>query len=186
MVVETNPRNPNARAPSVPVHYKHRREVDKFYELPPALQERLPACMRRDTRSRVPKARVTYDQKSGDVLAKIVKARVGDIDLHLPMCPLDCRVSVNLEMDWDGSVEELERAAAERADKERPPDRNKDRLSYNHSHYQIDLTQVTQVGKVSFIHPSPTPYLHPSHLSPSALLKRVGTSSSLMIAGADT
>lgn len=27
---------------------------------------------------------------------------------------------------------------------DRQPDRNKDRLSYTQSHYQIDLTQVTQ------------------------------------------
>lgn len=86
--------------------------------------------------------RLTYDQKTKEVLGKIIKARVADIDLHMPSCPMDCRLSINLEMDWDGSVEELEQLAASQTD--RQPDRNKDRLSYRHGHYQIDLTQVTQ------------------------------------------
>lgn len=89
------------------------------------------------------RVRVTYDQKTRDVLGKIVKARVADIDLHLPTCQMDCRLSVNLEMDWDGPVDELEQMAASRA-VERQPDRIKDRLSYTHGHYQVDLTQVTQ------------------------------------------
>lgn len=125
------------------VHYKHRREIDRFFELPPSLQERLPACVRTRCRKGV-RARVTYDQKTGDVLAKIVKARVADIDLHMPQSPMDCRISVNLEMKWDGPVEELEEAAASYAEK--APDRRKDRLSYTQGHYQVDLTQVTQTG----------------------------------------
>lgn len=54
---------------------------------------------------------------------------------------MDCRISVNLEMDWDGTVEELEAIAG---GVEKHHDRNKDRLSYKQGHYQIDLTQVTQ------------------------------------------
>ncbi|TQN73467.1 MRNA-capping enzyme subunit beta [Colletotrichum shisoi] len=142
MVVQTDPRNPNARG-RVQIQYKHRREIDKFYELPNALQARLPGCVRSLLSGRRSiKVRVTYDQKTQQVLAKIVKARVADIHIHLPTCPLDCRISINLEMAWDGSVEELESMAVGHADKF--PDRNKDRLSYKQNHYQIDLTQVTQ------------------------------------------
>lgn len=106
------------------------------------MRDQLPSCVQ----NRIPskhtvKVRVTYDQKTNKVLAKIVKARIADINIYFPMCPLDCRISINLEMVWDGSVEELERLTAGR---EAPPDRNKDRLSYDQSHYQIDLTQVTQ------------------------------------------
>jgi hypothetical protein len=54
---------------------------------------------------------------------------------------MDCRISINLEMNWDGSLEELEQLSANKSD--RQPDRNKDRLSYKQGHYQIDLTQVT-------------------------------------------
>jgi hypothetical protein len=87
------------------------------------------------------KARVTYDQKTGQVLNKIIKARVADIDIHMPTNPMDCRLSINLEMDWDGPVEELEQLGPIQNDKSM--DRQKDRLSYTQGHYQIDLTQVT-------------------------------------------
>lgn len=159
LVVETDPRNPaNAEQPRVPIHYKHRREIDKFFEIPPAMREQLPSCIQ----NLIPpkhtvKVRVTHDQKTKEILAKIIKARIADINLYFPMCPLDCRLSINLEMTWDGSVEELERLSAGR---EGLPDRNKDRLSYSQSHYQMDLTQVTQMVpglSVSLTPPPPLP-----------------------------
>lgn len=103
----------------------------------------LPGCVRArlGSRSRNVRVRVTYDQKTNQILNKIIKARVADIDLHMPMAPMDCRISINLEMNWDGSLEELEQLSANKSD--RQPDRNKDRLSYKQGHYQIDLTQVT-------------------------------------------
>lgn len=58
--------------------------------------------------------------------------------------PLDCRISVNIEWDWDGPPQEIEQSQI--PNKDRQPDRNKDRLSYTHGFYQIDLTQVTQGG----------------------------------------
>ncbi|CRK31132.1 hypothetical protein BN1708_018654, partial [Verticillium longisporum] len=125
------------------VQYKHRREVDKFFEIPSQLQGRLPGCVRaRINPKHSVKVRVTYDQKTGEPLAKIVKARVADINLHMPNAPLDCRISINLEAAWDGPIEELEQIAVGHGNKF--PDRSKDRLSYTQSHYQVDLTQVTQ------------------------------------------
>lgn len=147
MVVDTDPRNPDAaRLNRVQIHYKHRREIDKFYELPLALMDRLPVCVRSLLPSkRGLKVRVTYDQKTQEPLAQIVKARVGDMSLHFPDSPLDCRISINLEMAWDGPVQEIERLALPTSvNTEKAPDRNKDRLSYSQSHYQVDLTQVTQ------------------------------------------
>lgn len=147
LVRDTHPMRPAfdqngvPRVSRVPIMYKHRRETDKFFELSPSLRKQLPACIQH----RIPakhsaKVRVTYDQSTRGVIAKIIKARVADLDLHMPRCPFDCRISVNLEMDWDGTVEELEREATVQ---ETSPDRKKDRLSYTQSHYQIDLTQVT-------------------------------------------
>lgn len=43
-------------------------------------------------------------------------------------------------MRFDGNIEDLV-APSDAAER---PDRNKDRLSYKQSQYQIDLTQVTQ------------------------------------------
>lgn len=108
---------------------------------------------------------MTYDQKTNQILNKIIKARVADIDLHMPMAPMDCRISINLEMNWDGSLEELEQLSANKSD--RQPDRNKDRLSYKQGHYQIDLTQVTHAVNgpgVCFIL-SPCLTLFPSKLT---------------------
>ena len=141
IVVQTHPQSGRGR---VQLEYKHRREIDRFIELPLDMHARIPGCMRSrlGSRARSIRVRLTYDQKTKEVLGKIIKARVADIDLHMPSCPMDCRVSINLEMDWDGSVQELEQLAASQAD--RQPDRSKDRLSYTHGHYQIDLTQVTQ------------------------------------------
>jgi hypothetical protein len=122
--------------------YKHRREIDRFYELPASMNARLPHALQELQSSKGPlKARVTFDQKTGDVLAKIVKARVHDLHLHLPMSPLDCRISVNLEWDWDGPVEEI--TSNQLPNRDKVPDRNKDRLSYTQGHFQVDLTQVT-------------------------------------------
>jgi hypothetical protein len=85
---------------------------------------------------------VTHDQKTQEVLGKIIKARVADLDIHFPLLPMDCRISINLEMDWDGTLEELEQIPNPGDN----PDRNKDRLSYTQGPYQIDLTQVTHSG----------------------------------------
>lgn len=74
-------------------------------------------------------------------LRQIVKARLADLSIHFPRAAHDCRISINLEMPWEGSIEELERFGIK---DRRSPDRSKDRLSYTQGPYQIDLTQVTQ------------------------------------------
>ena len=53
-------------------------------------------------------------------------------------------------MKYDGDIEDIIAAGIG----ERIPDRNKDRLSYTQSHYQIDLTQVTQTTSVNVSFPS--------------------------------
>ncbi|ATY58274.1 mRNA capping nucleoside [Cordyceps militaris] len=141
VVIQTDPRSAHGKK-RVQVHYKHRREIDRYFELPLDMQARIPGCVRSrlGTRKNV-KARVTYNEKTGEVLNKIVKARVADIDIHMPTCPMDCRISINLEMNWDGPVEELEQLAGVQTSG--VTDRRKDRLSYKQGNYQIDLTQVT-------------------------------------------
>ncbi|KAI1393052.1 mRNA triphosphatase CET1 [Hypoxylon trugodes] len=149
------PRNPTASS-RVQVHYVHRREVDRFFELTPQMRQRIPGCISSLLQPSSPvKARVTCDQKTGNVLAKIVKARIADLNIHFPHLPLDCRISINVEWDWDGTAEEIERF--QNPNKERAPDRIKDRLSYKHGFYQIDLTQVTQGHPTSGVQP-PQPH----------------------------
>lgn len=96
------------------------------------------------------KVRVTTDQRSGRVLNKIIKARIADCNVYSPMTRFDWRVSVNVEMPWAGDVEglvampgaDVNGAGAGGGDGVRL----KDRMSYRHLAYQIDLTQVTDVG----------------------------------------
>ncbi|KAI1098392.1 mRNA triphosphatase CET1 [Jackrogersella minutella] len=151
------PRNPTATS-RVQVHYVHRKEIDRFFELAPQIRQRIPGCISGLLPQNMPvKARVTYDsQKPDKVLAKIVKARIGDLNIHFPHLPLDCRISINIEWDWDGTADEIERF--QNPNKERPPDRIKDRLSYKHGFYQIDLTQVTQ-GHPTIGGQLPSPHL---------------------------
>lgn len=139
------PRNSTSPA-RVPIQYVHRRQKDRFFELPPIHRQRLPPSIANLLHPSSPlKTRVTYDQKTGNVLAKIVKARVADLHIHMSHLPLDCRISINFEWDWDGPPQEIEQSQI--PNKDRQPDRNKDRLSYTHGFYQIDLTQVTQGGQ---------------------------------------
>jgi hypothetical protein len=126
------------------------------------MQAQLPAAVRDQLNPRhAVKVRVTHDQKTGHVIAKIIKARLVDLNIFSPQSPLDCRISINLEMRFNGDIEDLISSGnSQRSDSS--PDRNKDRLSYTQSHYQIDLTQVTQttVGiNVSFFLDNP---VHPT------------------------
>ena len=122
--------------------YVHTRETDNFYELTQAAELALPSSIRShfNPRHNKAKVRITTDQKTGRELAKIIKVRLSDLDVYSPRTPFDWRVSVNLEMRFDGDSRDLvEMNEAGR----RAPERNKDRLTYRHLAYQIDLTQVT-------------------------------------------
>ncbi|KAL8935854.1 MAG: hypothetical protein Q9211_004482 [Gyalolechia sp. 1 TL-2023] len=133
------------KKPRVPLTYVHTRETDTFYELsqnavnvlPPSVQAYL-------DRRKKPKVRITRDQKTGKEMAKIIKVRISDIEVYSPQTPFDWRLSVSLEVNYDGDMRELVESTEGKERKN--SDRNKDRVSYRHSHYQIDLTQVKAAG----------------------------------------
>lgn len=128
----------------IPISYAHKKERDTFYEVSP---QELPPVIRQNLNPRhKPKVRVTTDVKTGEVIAKIVKCRVADIDVYSPRTTVDWRVSVNLEMEYDGDITHLPAVDASKGGR---GERNKDRMSYRHLAYQIDLTQVATV-EVSF------------------------------------
>lgn len=124
--------------------YVHTYENDTFYDMSQNGALSLPASIRKQIDPRnprtIPKIRVTHNKKTGEEIAKIIKARVADIDVYSPRTAFDWRVSVNVEMRIEGDLRELiEPGATGR----KGADRNKDRMSYRHLAYQIDLTQVT-------------------------------------------
>ncbi|KAF3922562.1 hypothetical protein ABW21_db0207778 [Orbilia brochopaga] len=127
---------PAISASRIPLTYKHLRERDSFYELPDEVKDAIPMSVRRfpNYHQRL-KLRVTTDQKSGRVLNKIIKGRIADLNVFSPRTAFDWRISVNMEMPWKGEVDRLVPQAA--------ADRNKDRLSYHHLCFSVDLTQVT-------------------------------------------
>ncbi|KAK2761354.1 mRNA-capping enzyme subunit beta [Arachnomyces sp. PD_36] len=135
---------PQPGSKRIPLTYAHKKERDTFYEisaaaLPPVVQHNLHARHK-------PKVRVTSDQRTGEVLAKIVKCRLADLDVYSPRTCLDWRVSVNLEMNYEGDVSELTVASDNINNAgmmgRKTIERNKDRMSYRHLAYQVDLTQV--------------------------------------------
>jgi len=88
-----------------------------------------------------PKVRVTLDQKTGKVINTIIKTRIADLNVYSPKTAFDWRVSANIEMPYLGEIEGLQPSSDRGGG-----DRNKDRLSYRHLAYHIDLTQVTDVN----------------------------------------
>lgn len=126
------------------MYYKHTVEIDNFYELTepgkaslsPPIQQAVFHSQKSETR-----VRITTDIKTNQVVAKIIKCRIADIDVYNPRCMFDYRVSINLEIPWDGDMGHLR--LMNEAKGGRGGERQKDRLSYRHFAYQIDLTQVT-------------------------------------------
>ena len=138
---KTQPHPPAAR---IPLNYYHTYERDAFYTLsqngrlllPKSIQDQIDP---RNGRT-IPKVRVTTDVKSGEPIAQIIKVRVADMDIYSPATLFDWRISVNLEMKIEGDF----RRYVEPGDVGKGnADRSKDRLSYKHLQYQIDLTQVS-------------------------------------------
>lgn len=144
---------PQPSSKRIPLTYAHKKERDVFYEIAPSA---LPVVIQHNLHTRhKPKVRVTSDQKTGEILAKIVKCRLADLDIYSPRTCLDWRVSVNLEMNYDGDIRELTPVSDNVNNagilEKRPIERNKDRMSYRHLAYQIDLTQVANT-EVSLDH----------------------------------
>ena len=142
-MANAHPNNPQRSKRRVEIVYVHRRENDKFYELPPSMHHLLPSAVRQQQNPRhAARVRVTYDQKTNEIKAKIIKVRIADLNVFMPRQPLDCRISINLEWSFDDEIDIDEIIAQSTGDRE--ADRNKDRLSYTQGHYQVDLTQVTK------------------------------------------
>ncbi|KAF4549712.1 mRNA capping enzyme beta chain-like protein [Elsinoe fawcettii] len=145
----------------VPLVYQHRYEKDTFAPLSEYGLSQL-SDFARDallkSRRDSPRLRTTYEgnnpkmpsDKPKAILAQIVKVRLDDLDIYCPGEPFDIRISVNIEVDFakipgvdltrliDIAAENDIEIGKRRAD----PDRYKDRISYRHLLYQIDLTQV--------------------------------------------
>ncbi|KAF2741444.1 mRNA triphosphatase CET1 [Polyplosphaeria fusca] len=141
-------RAPASGRPPIEINYKHTKEVDMFYDLDPAgimlLPEPIqPIVQQSNTRQRI---RVTRDMQSGEVLRKIVKHRIANLEILSPQTEWDYRIGINLEIEFPGPIEGLQ-LLVETGKMPHDMERRKDRVSYSWMNaYQIDLTQVVQGG----------------------------------------
>jgi polynucleotide 5'-triphosphatase len=117
-----------------PIDYKHLYLVDSFYES--------------DERGDRDKTRVTRDEKTGSVIECVKKLRLGDLNIWSPKRNADWRISVNLEVP--GLLSRILKRLALPVSHIVPHpvgtatyQRRKDRMSYTHEEFNIDLTQVT-------------------------------------------
>lgn len=120
-----------------PIEYAHPVEWDEYHELTreghAALQQ-LSHWLNPHHRVKV---RRTFDKKTSEMKAQIIKTRVADLEIYNPNDLFDYRISISLETPWNGPESHLISAT------EQAHDRLKDRLSYKHRDYQIDLTQIS-------------------------------------------
>lgn len=156
--------------PRLPIHYRHRYERDSFAALSPEGMAVLPPPARQELERdhnmhKSLSLRTTVDtdpklQGQNPVIARILKIRLADLDIFCPTDPFDVRISVNIEIDFHGrddidpailslrpDEDDGGRRNGIKQEAEVRPDRMKDRLSYKHMAYSIDLTQVSTMEK---------------------------------------
>ncbi|KAI1794765.1 mRNA triphosphatase CET1 [Ganoderma leucocontextum] len=97
------------------IDYEHLHLIDNFFE-PDRGREKI---------------RVTRDEKTAEVRACMRKVRLGDLNIYCPKRLVDWRISVNMEIPVPPPLGTPTHT------------RRKDRLSYSHQEFAIDLTQVT-------------------------------------------
>jgi len=123
--------------PRHPMAYKHTKEWDEYYELKPEGKRALQHLAHWINPNHTLKVRRTFEKATGELKASIIKTRVADLDIYSPRDSFDYRLSVSVESPWDGPEEHLITSSNDAG-----ADRMKDRLSYKHRDYQIDLTQI--------------------------------------------
>jgi hypothetical protein len=125
----------------------HTIEVDEFFELTrEGLQELPRSFLEYLPRGREVKVRRTMSTKTNELRAQIIKTRIADLEVYSPMTAFDYRISISLEIPWDGPPQHLQ------ASKDSGRDRQKDRVSYRHHAYQIDLTQISHASSPDLQH----------------------------------
>jgi polynucleotide 5'-triphosphatase len=129
--------------------YKHRYEIDSFAQLNQAGLDALPAAALNymdQARVRNTRLRTTVNERApagaDAVLARILKIRLADLDIFCPGSPFDCRISINIEVDMHNRADIDPTLIVEAGEAKTGGERKKDRLSYRHLAYSVDLTQV--------------------------------------------
>jgi hypothetical protein len=129
------------------MRYKHLYETDSFHHLSASGLALLPESLqKRSNPKRENRLRITTDSKTRQVTARIIKHKIADLHIYNP-ASYDCRITINLEVNLDRpDIEPASLVAADDAQRGHEVPRVKDRLSYQHLAYSIDLTKVEMQG----------------------------------------
>ncbi|THH16859.1 hypothetical protein EW146_g3830, partial [Bondarzewia mesenterica] len=138
---------------SSPLSYTHLRLVDNFYVS--------------DNPRERDKIRVTRDEKTNEVVECLRKVRLDNLDIYSPKRAADWRVTVNLEVPVQHPLGTPTHT------------RRKDRMSYSHEEFSIDLTQVTSTAgpnqQPEVLHELELEFAHPSLLLATATKRATRT-----------
>lgn len=127
--------------------YVHRKEKDCFATLSAAGTAALPQSIQNMKHEREFKLRTTFNENEKDKkldgkakipIASIVKVTLSNLHIYSPRDLFDLRISLNVEVPLDRDLVEPSNPQKQQ------PDRHKDRMSYTHQAYQIDLTMVNR------------------------------------------
>ena len=142
----------------IPMSYNHRHETDSFHTLSPQGLDYLPPALasrtnQKGSHQRPPRLRITHDDKTPGrpIVARIVKLPIANLHIFNPGHNYDCRISINLEVNLASAsiaLDSLVLPFDHTTNLKEPPEvpRVKDRISYTHLAYSIDLTQVQRKG----------------------------------------
>ncbi|RKP10559.1 CYTH-like domain-containing protein [Thamnocephalis sphaerospora] len=88
------------------------------------------------------RTRVTFDWDGNNIVPGGImwKERLADLNMHLPMCPFDFRISINTE------------EPASMPSSQWTHERKKNRATYKHQHCKVDLTLVTSQDVANTTH----------------------------------
>lgn len=137
---------PNSGNKRPEIKYNHTKEIDQFYEVSQKAFDNLPPTVRIliVQAAKKERIRVSKDAKTGEILRKIIKLRIANLEISSPQTEWDYRIGINLEIDYPGPVEDLE-PSVDPGKTLQSMQRQKDRMSYSWlGAYQVDLTQVMQ------------------------------------------
>lgn len=127
--------------------YDHPHEVDEFFELTNDGRQNLNSSIQQYLNpNHKPRVRRTKDRNTGQLKAQIIKSRIADMEIYNPNTDFDCRISISIESPWEGNLEWLVPMS------DGFEGRHKDRMSYRHMAYQIDLTQVSHDNQPNMEH----------------------------------
>lgn len=168
--------------PRTAMFYDHPRETDTFYSLTAAGEANLSPSIRKYLNPKHrPRIRITTSQPAAGaggspagppvVKRRIIKSRIADFDVLCPALAFDYRISISIESPFDGPDDVLVKVndggAAGSGGGGGGGDREKDRVSYRHLAYQIDLTQVSypnvRFNSLNFPHSAPGAFFFGGH-----------------------